>query len=188
MTPSVALIGPLDVRPRPASATGASGSDQSSVSVPLCRALLLSDPSLSRPPKSDPKPLNSFFSRVYAMSHRLLPRRTTSLLRAARLSPTTPRLTALLPRQSIPCQQQSRSISQSAVRWALMPHAENPPPKESEPLVEQHSTASEPTPLEEEAYHPLADGYLDRVVARMEEVAEGREDVDVEYSVSTSRS
>lgn len=59
-----------------------------------------------------------------------------------------------------------------------MPESENPPPKESEPHVINHA----PTPLEEETYHTLADGYLDRVVARMEEVAEGREDVDVEYS------
>lgn len=45
-----------------------------------------------------------------------------------------------------------------------------------------HPQAHEPTPLEEDAYHTLADGYLDRVVARVEEVSESREEVDVEYA------
>lgn len=62
-----------------------------------------------------------------------------------------------------------------------MPHTEDPQPKEPEPTYH----VSEPTPVEDEDYHKYADEYLDRIVARVEELQEGREDVDVEYSVST---
>lgn len=61
-----------------------------------------------------------------------------------------------------------------------MPETEDPAPKESEP----HQETTQPTPLSDEAYHEHADQYLDVVVARAEELQEGREDIDVEYSVS----
>ncbi|KAI9695181.1 MAG: Mitochondrial chaperone Frataxin [Bogoriella megaspora] len=42
--------------------------------------------------------------------------------------------------------------------------------------------ASEPTPISDEEYHELADQYLDNAVARLEEMQESREDLEVEFS------
>ncbi|KAF2151797.1 Frataxin [Myriangium duriaei CBS 260.36] len=111
------------------------------------------------------------------MSVRLLSRRASFMLRrhiAARPASHFRPAAAVAATQST----QSRSISSSSSRRSLMPDAENPAPKESEPNHKQQ----EPTPLEDDAYHTLADGYLERVVARMEEIQEGREDVDVEFA------
>lgn len=60
-----------------------------------------------------------------------------------------------------------------------MPETEDPAP--AEPAPTHH--VSEPTPIEDEEYHERADEYLDEVVARVEELAESRDDVDVEYAV-----
>jgi len=60
-----------------------------------------------------------------------------------------------------------------------MPETEDPAPKTSEPI--HH--ISDPTPVSEEEYHMHADQYLDAVVAKVEELQEGREDVDVENAV-----
>lgn len=47
-----------------------------------------------------------------------------------------------------------------------------------------HTT--EPTPLPIDEYHKLSDAYIDTLVAKLEELQEEREDIDVEYSVSPS--
>ncbi|MCJ1274723.1 Mitochondrial chaperone Frataxin [Puttea exsequens] len=39
-----------------------------------------------------------------------------------------------------------------------------------------------PTPLATDTYHKLSDAYIENLVARLEELQEEREDVDVEYS------
>lgn len=78
-------------------------------------------------------------------------------------------------------QQSSRSFSVSARPLAgLMPHTENPEPKESEPVL----VNAAPSPLETEEFHELADHYLEEVLAKVEEIQEGREDIEVDYSVS----
>jgi len=60
-----------------------------------------------------------------------------------------------------------------------MPETDSPAPKDSEPT--HH--IRDPTPVNDEEYHMHADQYLEAVVARMEELQEGREDVDVENAV-----
>lgn len=64
-----------------------------------------------------------------------------------------------------------------------MPDSEEPKPKAPEPTYH----VSEPTPIEDDEFHTHADEYLERVVARVEELQESREDVDVEYSVSSCK-
>jgi len=51
---------------------------------------------------------------------------------------------------------------------------------EREPIHE----INDPTPIEIEEYHERADQYLEELVSRAEELAEEKEGVDVEYSVS----
>lgn len=63
-----------------------------------------------------------------------------------------------------------------------MPDAEEPQP----PARVEESRASEPTPLEDEEYNTRADEYMDIVHEKAEEIQEGREDVEVEYSVCLS--
>ena len=60
-----------------------------------------------------------------------------------------------------------------------MPDTSDPQPAESE---ESHEI-QDPTPLPDEEYHMRADGFLEQVVNKMEELQEGREDIDVEFAV-----
>lgn len=62
----------------------------------------------------------------------------------------------------------------------MMPHSENPEPRESE----SEKPNMQASPLEDEEFHQLADEYLDEVVARIEELQESREELDLDYSVS----
>ena len=61
-----------------------------------------------------------------------------------------------------------------------MPDTDEPELKEREPIHE----INEPTPIEIEEYHERADHYLEELVSRAEELAEEKEGIDVEYSVS----
>lgn len=61
----------------------------------------------------------------------------------------------------------------------LSPDSENPQPKKVEASPPVPKT---PAPLEDSEYHEVADEYLDIVLAKLEDVAEKRPDVDVEYS------
>ena len=63
-----------------------------------------------------------------------------------------------------------------------MPDTDDPKPRSAEPT--HH--ISEPTPVEEDEFHEHADRYLDQVAAKVEELQDGREDVDFEFSVRTS--
>lgn len=99
--------------------------------------------------------------------------------------PTTPRLTQQSRRNGALSSTAQwsfvRPFSASPIRSAgIMPDHEDPPPKESEPT--HH--ISEPTPLSEQEYHEHADRYIDQVIARLEEIQESREDVEVEHAVS----
>jgi len=78
---------------------------------------------------------------------------------------------------------QARTFSVSTWRKAgLMPDTSDPKPVESE---ESHEI-QDPTPLPDEEYHMRADGFLEQVVNKMEELQEGREDIDVEFAVCSS--
>ncbi|KAF2752855.1 Frataxin [Pseudovirgaria hyperparasitica] len=59
-----------------------------------------------------------------------------------------------------------------------MPDAENPAPKESEPM--EHAT--QPTNLTTDDYHKHADAYLNELVEKLEESQETSSEIDVEYS------
>ncbi|CAK3896878.1 Frataxin, mitochondrial [Lecanosticta acicola] len=61
-----------------------------------------------------------------------------------------------------------------------MPDSEDPKPPVNEAAQGSHIT--QPTEISDEKYHALADEYLDAVHEKAEQLQEGREDVDVEYS------
>lgn len=65
----------------------------------------------------------------------------------------------------------------------LMPDSEEPqPPKQKS----EDAPPKQPTELTEDQYHKVADEYMELVHEKAELIQEGREDVDVEYSVSSS--
>jgi frataxin len=68
----------------------------------------------------------------------------------------------------------------SRVNKGILPDTDEPKLKEREPLHK----VDEPTPIEIEEYHERADQYLEELVSRAEELAEEKEGIDVEYSVS----
>lgn len=83
--------------------------------------------------------------------------------------------------------------SQSAARcfststWAfkgITPGSADPEP--SQPEAQQ--TVTEPTPIGEEEYHERAEQFLEEIMLKMEELQEGRDDVETEYSVRVSTS
>ncbi len=77
--------------------------------------------------------------------------------------------------------QSSRSISTSSLSLkGLSPESEDPKP----PGLEEEAKITEPTEITIEEYHELSDSYLDNIVAKLEQLQEARDDVDVEFSVS----
>lgn len=76
----------------------------------------------------------------------------------------------------------SRSFASSAPRaTGLMPDTENPSTPKREPLA----TTLTPAEITDEEFHTLSDAFLEKVHEKAEQVQEGREDVEVDYSVST---
>ena len=67
----------------------------------------------------------------------------------------------------------------------LSPESADPPPKESEPEAYEPTSSSEPADISIEEYHELSDAYLNGLIEKLEQLQEEREEVDVEYSVST---
>ncbi|GAB7350194.1 hypothetical protein MBLNU459_g0855t2 [Dothideomycetes sp. NU459] len=91
------------------------------------------------------------------------------LARSYSLQPTPSRLAVAQP----------RCFSAAAAHFkGLSPDSEDPQPKESQPI--EH--VREPTPLEDEEYHERAEQYLDEIVARVEELQENKEDLELDYS------
>ena len=77
----------------------------------------------------------------------------------------------------------SRSFSVSASKaTGLMPDTENPSTPKREPLA----TTLTPAEITDEEFHTLSDAFLEKVHEKAEQVQEGREDVEVDYSVSSS--
>jgi len=60
-----------------------------------------------------------------------------------------------------------------------MPHSEDPEPPNAEP----HDDASKAAEISDEEFHEHADRYLEALVAKVEEMQESREDLDIEYAV-----
>lgn len=76
----------------------------------------------------------------------------------------------------------SRTFSVSASKaTGLMPDTENPSTPKREPLA----TTLTPAEITDEEFHTLSDAFLEKVHEKAEQVQEGREDVEVDYSVST---
>ncbi|KAL1900910.1 Mitochondrial matrix iron chaperone [Sporothrix stenoceras] len=69
------------------------------------------------------------------------------------------------------------AFRQSVARLAQSPQAASP----SVSAYTPQSTA-EPAAMTESEYHVLADEYLDRLLVRLEDMQDAREDVDVEYA------
>lgn len=65
-------------------------------------------------------------------------------------------------------------------RKGLSPESEIPPAPKDPEEISQPVVAAVITDAE---YHALADEYLETIVAKLEELQEGREDVDVEFAV-----
>lgn len=73
-----------------------------------------------------------------------------------------------------------RALSTTSIQYkGITPDSEDPKPSSPEPT----STSVEPMELTNEQYHEVADLYIDNLVAKLEQIQEEREDVDVEYSV-----
>lgn len=68
----------------------------------------------------------------------------------------------------------------------LSPESADPAPKESEPEAYEPTSSSAPADISTEDYHELSDAYLNAVIEKLEQLQEESEEVDVEYSVSTS--
>lgn len=63
-----------------------------------------------------------------------------------------------------------------------MPDTAEPSPSNPEP--EAHKVTA-PTDISNDEYHELADRYMDHLCEKAEQLQETREEVDVEFSVST---
>ena len=57
----------------------------------------------------------------------------------------------------------------------------------SAPIPADKLKAATPAPLSDEEYHSVADDYIELILSKFEEMAETREDVDVEYSVGSAQ-
>jgi len=114
----------------------------------------------------------------------------SNLLKLARLSTRCIRspLTARSSKRALSITQSSKSSPLIAVRAfhasklvykGLSPETDNPQPKQPEAHT---ATAAVPTEISIEEYHQVSDAYMDIVVAKLEQLQEQREDVDVEFS------
>lgn len=78
-------------------------------------------------------------------------------------------------------QPSSRSVSFSARNNAgMMPDQENPQPPQTHA---EEAPPLQPTALEDEEYHTIADAWMNAINEQAEAMQEAREDVEVEYSV-----
>ncbi|KAL1882342.1 hypothetical protein VTK73DRAFT_1901 [Phialemonium thermophilum] len=112
-----------------------------------------------------------------------LTRATHRSLQASRPMPTTtPRLvapSAYIPRSSQSPVRTARYLSSTSYHGkGIMPETDNPNPKQPAETV-VNMTAAQLTDAE---YHQIADEYLETVLAKLEELQETREDLDVEFS------
>ena len=115
----------------------------------------------------------------------------SNLLKLARVSTCCIR-SPLVPRSSL----RALSIAQTSKPSPLTParafHASKPAfkglsPETDDPQPKQpeaHTTsAAAPTEITMDEYHLVSDAYMDTILARLEQLQESREDVDVEFSV-----
>ena len=74
-----------------------------------------------------------------------------------------------------------RPFHSSAAKAGMMPDSENPDP----PACEPHDPMPGPANVSLADYSKLADGYLDELLAKLEEAQEKGRELDVEYAVCT---
>lgn len=80
----------------------------------------------------------------------------------------------------VPAAARSRFLSTtSPQRKGILPDSEDPSP----PDVQEHAHQPAPAKLSDGEYHELADEYLEVVLAQLEQIADRKESVEVEYSV-----
>lgn len=105
--------------------------------------------------------------------------------RASRLAPRQAALSRpLLASSWRSIASQSRHLSASSSRAkGILPHTDDPAP----PNVQTPAVKPVPAELSDEAYHELADEYLETIQDRLEEISEQNDQVDVEYSVKSPR-
>ena len=72
-----------------------------------------------------------------------------------------------------------RSFHTSPTFRGILPEAENPAPKESEPS----EIPTVPTDISTNEYHERADEFLGELVTRLEQAQETRADLELDYSV-----
>ncbi|CAM1503987.1 Fc.00g015780.m01.CDS01 [Cosmosporella sp. VM-42] len=114
------------------------------------------------------------------MSNRTLTqasRLATRTLRSSNVRRTSYRLTTLAPRIVANVPRRSFASTQARAR-GIMPETENPAKEAAKPEEVTIAVAE----LSDNEYHELADEYLDNVLAKFEDIADAREDVDVEFS------
>ena len=70
----------------------------------------------------------------------------------------------------------------SILRKGIQPETSDPEPSDPAPSTEG-TQAVNPADISVDEYHSLADIYIDHLVQELEGLQEGREDIDVEYSV-----
>ena len=81
----------------------------------------------------------------------------------------------------LPSPQSLQFHSSAAFSKGITPDAEDPSPKEL-----PREPATQPTDITDDVYHDLSDRYLEGVVAKLEEMQESTQDLDVEFSVRAS--
>ncbi|KAL9132505.1 MAG: hypothetical protein Q9175_006324, partial [Cornicularia normoerica] len=122
-------------------------------------------------------PINMPLSKV---PHRIHPYLSLNPLRASTASRypiNTPHI------QSSPTTQPQRY---EPGKLQLRPQSQPQPQNQSRTFTTnrpRHAAKTEAAELSTDQYHKLADQYIDRLVAQLEEMQEEREEVDVEYSV-----
>ncbi|KAK8174219.1 arabinogalactan endo-1,4-beta-galactosidase [Phyllosticta citrichinensis] len=112
-------------------------------------------------------------------------RSSVQLLRTRPLSARIPIPATTITTTITPGTPASRPFSSSSIARSILPDAETPPARQSEP-ADNDVTANlrVPTELTPEQYHELADEYLEALQAKLEEKSDAGEGVEVEYSTS----
>ncbi|KAK7635866.1 arabinogalactan endo-1,4-beta-galactosidase [Phyllosticta citricarpa] len=118
-------------------------------------------------------------SSVHLNHHQLLRTRPLS----ARIPIPATTITTTAP--GTPASSSRAAFSSSSIARSILPDAETPPPRQSEP-ADSDVTANlrEPTLLTPEQYHELADEYLEALLVKLEEKSDAGEGVEVEYSTT----
>jgi len=122
-------------------------------------------------------PPTTLLKLVRPLAHQIAPRTSSSLLRTA-----CPKRSFYSTNRSLQTPiQTSRSFgSCRPVLKGLSPESENPTPTLS---AKASLTPAAPANLTAEQYNEFSDAYMDALVAKLEELQDASEEIDVDYSV-----